>query len=367
MITPKRIVIATIGSLGDLHPCLALGQELRRRGHRVTIASTEYYRSKVEELGIEFHSIRPNWDPTDRELIRQCEDLRRGPEVLYRKLILPELRATYDDLTSVATQLVAAALFLVSLDCRYLPADCLSQMSRLLLIIFALGCNSIHGNGQTEKAQGCSVQSEFAPVLVSNPNSVVTFKCDRATALQLIEATGRQTRGPIGIVLGEDPTLLSKTRRTYNLEQVDTRSALLEAIAGTGYSLKASNGVFVLIAGDLTSRQQQVLDHEYPDFKSEPHQTMVELGVQLTMWMLTEIDGVTGFAGSILGATNDERFTFGAMAPSTTEEIANRIVSLGSKGMWILTMNPFDRTGERTDGVEIKPYQHYSNLPNTDR
>ena len=167
-------------------------------------------------------------------------------------------------------------------------------------------------------------------------------------------------------MLGEDPTLLSKTRRTYNLEQVDTRSALLEAIAGTGYSLKASNGVFVLIAGDLTSRQQQVLDHEYPDFKSEPHQTMVELGVQLTMWMLAEIDGVTGFAGSILGATNDERFTFGAMAPSTTEEIANRIVSLGSKGMWILTMDAFDRTGEWTDGVEIKPYQHYSNLPNTD-
>jgi UDP:flavonoid glycosyltransferase YjiC (YdhE family) len=102
MVTPKRIVIATIGSLGDLHPCLALGLELGRRGHRVTIASTEYYRSKVEELGIEFHSIRPNWDPTNEELIRQCEDLKRGPEVLYRKLILPELRATYDDLISVA-------------------------------------------------------------------------------------------------------------------------------------------------------------------------------------------------------------------------------------------------------------------------
>jgi rhamnosyltransferase subunit B len=100
--TSKRIVIATIGSLGDLHPSLALGLELGRRGHRVTIASTEYYRGKVEELGIEFHSIRPNWDPTDRELIRQCENLKRGPEVLYRKLILPELRATYDDLISVA-------------------------------------------------------------------------------------------------------------------------------------------------------------------------------------------------------------------------------------------------------------------------
>jgi rhamnosyltransferase subunit B len=99
---PKRIVITTIGSLGDLHPCLALGLELSRRGHRVTIASTEYYRGKVEELGIEFRSIRPNWDPTDQELIRQCENLRRGPEILYRKLVLPELRATYDDLISVA-------------------------------------------------------------------------------------------------------------------------------------------------------------------------------------------------------------------------------------------------------------------------
>jgi hypothetical protein len=240
-------------------------------------------------------------------------------------------------------------------------------MSRLLLIIFALGCNSIYGHGQTEKAQGCSVQSEFAPVLVNNPNSVVTFKCDHATALQLIEATGRQTREPIGIVLGQDQTLLSKTRRTYNLEQLDGRSALLEAIAGTGYSLKTSNGVSVLIAGDLTSRQQRVLDHEYADFRSDPHQTMVGLGVQLTMWMRTEIDGASGFAGSILGATNDERFTFGAMATSTTEEIANRIVSLGSKGMWVLTTDAFDRTGKWTDGVGIEPYQHYSNSPNTDR
>lgn len=101
MAMPKRIVIATIGSLGDLHPCIALALELRRRGHHLTIATTEYYRSKIEELGIEFRAIRPNWDPTDPDLIRQCEDLKRGLEVLYRKLLLPGLKATYDDLLSV--------------------------------------------------------------------------------------------------------------------------------------------------------------------------------------------------------------------------------------------------------------------------
>lgn len=98
----KRILIATIGSLGDLHPCLALAVELKRRGHRVTISSTSYYRSRVETFGINFQPIRPNWDPTDRELIRECEDLKKGPEVLYRKLLLPELKSTYEDLLSVA-------------------------------------------------------------------------------------------------------------------------------------------------------------------------------------------------------------------------------------------------------------------------
>jgi len=101
-VASKRVVIATIGSLGDLHPCVALALELQRRGHRVTVVSTEFYRARVEELGIGFQAIRPNWDPTDPEMIRQCEDLKRGPEVLFRRWILPELRGTYDDLLSAA-------------------------------------------------------------------------------------------------------------------------------------------------------------------------------------------------------------------------------------------------------------------------
>lgn len=100
--SPRRILFATIGSLGDLHPCLALALELKRRGHLITIAATEFYRTKVEESGIAFVSMRPNWDPTDSALIAQCEELKRGPEILYRKLILPHLRDTYDDLAAAS-------------------------------------------------------------------------------------------------------------------------------------------------------------------------------------------------------------------------------------------------------------------------
>ncbi len=99
-----RILFATIGSLGDLHPCMRLAMELKRRGHSVVIASTETYRSRVLELGLGFRSLRPNWDPSASELIRQCEDLKSGPEILFRKLILPHIEDTYCDLVAAASE-----------------------------------------------------------------------------------------------------------------------------------------------------------------------------------------------------------------------------------------------------------------------
>jgi rhamnosyltransferase subunit B len=98
----KRILFATVGSLGDLHPCISLALELKRRGHSVTIATIEFYRSKVESLGLEFLPIGPNMDPTDSEMIRQCDDLKRGPEILFRKIVLPHLPESYRDLLKAA-------------------------------------------------------------------------------------------------------------------------------------------------------------------------------------------------------------------------------------------------------------------------
>jgi rhamnosyltransferase subunit B len=100
--TPRRILLATIGSLGDLHPCLALALGLRDRGHQPVIASTELYRAKVEGLGLEFHAIRPLVAAHDPKLMGNLMDMRRGPDVLLRQLILPALPDTYEDLLKVA-------------------------------------------------------------------------------------------------------------------------------------------------------------------------------------------------------------------------------------------------------------------------
>jgi rhamnosyltransferase subunit B len=101
---PKKILITTMGSLGDLHPVLALAIELQRRGHSLTIAATPFYREKVEKYGIACLPLRPDFDPTSGGMIARCQNVRRGPEILIRELILPHLQDTYTDLLAAARQ-----------------------------------------------------------------------------------------------------------------------------------------------------------------------------------------------------------------------------------------------------------------------
>lgn len=95
-----RVVFTTWGSLGDLHPYLALAVELKRRGHDPIVASVPVWRTNVEQDGIGFRPIRPDiqpGDPQSRELVRKVLDERSGPEFLFRQLFAPQTRATYDD------------------------------------------------------------------------------------------------------------------------------------------------------------------------------------------------------------------------------------------------------------------------------
>jgi UDP:flavonoid glycosyltransferase YjiC (YdhE family) len=93
-----RIVFATYGSLGDLHPVMAIGRELRQRGHRVVIASSDVHRERVEAAGLGFHAARPTLSPDDKELLRATMDAAKGPERVIRGVMMPALRDSYADL-----------------------------------------------------------------------------------------------------------------------------------------------------------------------------------------------------------------------------------------------------------------------------
>lgn len=92
--------MATFGSLGDLHPFLALGLELCGRGHRVVMATMEFYREKVEMTGLEFFPMRPDIDfEAAREMMPELMDAKKGPEMMLKEIVFPNLQGMYDDLT----------------------------------------------------------------------------------------------------------------------------------------------------------------------------------------------------------------------------------------------------------------------------
>lgn len=95
---PSKIVITAIGSLGDLHPYLAIALELRARGHDVAFATCECYRTKIESTGLSFRRLRPDcqW-LSDSQAMRRYSDLRLGLIRLWREWQAPRLRESYDD------------------------------------------------------------------------------------------------------------------------------------------------------------------------------------------------------------------------------------------------------------------------------
>src|SRR6266487_3885409 len=101
MNTAKRIVLTTHGTLGDLHPYLAIALELQKRGHKPVIATSEYHRRTIEAAGVEFHPIRPDISFDDQELHRRLTEPKRGLERVIREFMLPVLRESYDDLLAV--------------------------------------------------------------------------------------------------------------------------------------------------------------------------------------------------------------------------------------------------------------------------
>jgi UDP:flavonoid glycosyltransferase YjiC (YdhE family) len=99
----SQIVLTTIGSLGDLHPLIAIGLGLRERGHNVVFATIKDYRSKIESLGFEFHALRPDYIAMDDpEMITRMMDIQKGTERVVRDYLLANLRDTYTDLMNAA-------------------------------------------------------------------------------------------------------------------------------------------------------------------------------------------------------------------------------------------------------------------------
>jgi rhamnosyltransferase subunit B len=99
----KKIVMALLGSLGDLHPYLAVAIGLQERGHEVTIATSKMYRREIEGEGVGFHAVRPDLASLYNKplAIRKALDVETGDRYVMCRVLLPCLKESYEDLLQV--------------------------------------------------------------------------------------------------------------------------------------------------------------------------------------------------------------------------------------------------------------------------
>ncbi len=97
-----RVLLATFGSLGDLHPFIALAQRLRAAGLDARLASALEYRERAEAAGVPFVAIRPSFADLEgrsggdrRLLVRRAV---QSPTFLFRDIVFPHLDDAYADL-----------------------------------------------------------------------------------------------------------------------------------------------------------------------------------------------------------------------------------------------------------------------------
>ncbi len=102
----RKVVLVAVGSLGDLHPFMAIALSLRARGLDPILATAAEYRAKVEAAGIAFAPLRPSFDEIERHLAMSRAELAAriiaSNEFLLAKAVLPFVREAYEDMLALS-------------------------------------------------------------------------------------------------------------------------------------------------------------------------------------------------------------------------------------------------------------------------
>ncbi len=103
----QRVVLAALGSYGDLHPVLGVALALKARGADVTIASHPDYATKVEASGLAFRPCGPSFDDLMLETgltpVAVIDRMARDQAFLFSGFVNASLDAWIRDIRPIVT------------------------------------------------------------------------------------------------------------------------------------------------------------------------------------------------------------------------------------------------------------------------
>jgi rhamnosyltransferase subunit B len=105
--TSRRCLMVAMGSLGDLYPFIAVGQQLQQLGVSVAFCSFGEYQATLQALGFGFYPINTGaLKVNDPAAVRYVVDPLRGGQRLMSEFVFPYLRENMADVMAAANAFV---------------------------------------------------------------------------------------------------------------------------------------------------------------------------------------------------------------------------------------------------------------------
>lgn len=92
----KTILLCTIGSAGDVYPFIGIGGQLKERGFRVVLITSQYFESQARSAGLEFFGLG---SAEDYQSIIQDPDLwspDKGFKIFAERVVFPIMEPAYE-------------------------------------------------------------------------------------------------------------------------------------------------------------------------------------------------------------------------------------------------------------------------------
>jgi rhamnosyltransferase subunit B len=116
----RRIILTTVGTLGDLHPFIAIGKALQHRGFTPVLAVADDQIAKCRRAGLEAVAILPGFETTRQRMgLSQEEAVRQimgDQRVMLEQVLLHDLSACTEALDAATADAVAivASIFVIA-------------------------------------------------------------------------------------------------------------------------------------------------------------------------------------------------------------------------------------------------------------
>lgn len=90
-----HVLLATLGSYGDVYPFVGIGADLKRRGHQVTLLTNAHFEGLALQQGLDFEALGTEADYRRFADHPDLFDPRRGFQVFMETLALPNIAEAY--------------------------------------------------------------------------------------------------------------------------------------------------------------------------------------------------------------------------------------------------------------------------------